>query len=126
MFNRLFRRKESKSQEQSEETKQRVVDDGSIIRLKGRTIEKAVQPVIGSSILELAEDHKVDWASNCRRGTCARCRCHIVEGAAYLTEVNEAEMNRLEPDELAEGYRLGCQTKIKAAGNIEVHHASYF
>ena len=121
MLRRLFKKKK-----QTDVSEKIVVEDGTKIVLKGRAIEREVNPEIGASILELAEKHGVDWNSNCRRGTCARCRCFVSEGMDHLTEPNEAERQRLEPDEISEGYRLGCQAKINEAGNVKVRHASYF
>ena len=97
-----------------------------VITLQGRTIKKQVKPVIGATILELAQANKVDWLSNCKRGTCARCRSLVIEGMDCLSIPNEAEINRLEQDELAQGYRLGCQAKIIKAGPMSIKHASYF
>lgn len=96
------------------------------VELKGRSVTRHAVPEIGASILELAERNKVDWLSSCKRGTCARCRCLVSEGMELLSAPNEAELERLESEEIAKGYRLGCQAKIEAAGKIAVKHASYF
>ncbi|WP_068775982.1 2Fe-2S iron-sulfur cluster-binding protein [Paenibacillus sp. FJAT-26967] len=97
-----------------------------MIELKGRSIVKEVEPVIGSTILELAREHKVDWGFNCTRGTCARCRCHVSEGMEHLTEPAEIELVRLEPEEIEEGFRLSCQAKVLSAGMVKVRHRPYF
>lgn len=123
MLRKLFKRNKSSDTKISQRI---VVEDGSLIHMAGRTIQKSVLPEIGATILELAEKYDVDWNSNCRRGTCARCRCFVQEGMEFLSEPNEAEINRLEKTEIVEGYRLGCQAEIKQAGNIHVRHASYF
>jgi len=99
---------------------------GPWIELKGRKIRRKANPVVGVSILELAEKHGVDWSSNCRRGTCARCRCLVIEGREFLTEPNAAEIDRLTEEEIDKGYRLGCQARVERCGNIVVQHASYF
>jgi 2Fe-2S ferredoxin len=96
------------------------------VELKGRKIRRVVEPVIGSSILELAERNRVDWLSNCRRGTCARCRCLVEEGMELLSGPSEAEKARLEREELEEGYRLGCQARLIRPGKVVVRHAPYF
>ncbi|MFK7696443.1 2Fe-2S iron-sulfur cluster-binding protein [Paenibacillus sp. HJGM_3] len=84
-----------------------------MLELKGRSKRMTVEPVPGRTILELAMKHGVDWGFNCTRGTCARCRCLVVEGRAALMPPTEAEELRLEPEELEQGYRLGCQTRIE-------------
>jgi len=128
MFKRWFRKKE-----RIPETAQPMNDDPQLndehrqtITLKGRTIERSVYPTIGASILQHADKHKVDWSSNCRRGTCARCRCRVIEGAEYLSQPNKAELARLEPEEIEAGFRLGCQAIVEKEGKIVVRHAPYF
>lgn len=97
-----------------------------LVQLQGRNIGRNVAPVIGMTILDLAELNEVDWNSFCKRGTCARCRCHISEGVEYLSIANEAEENRLDPEEIDEGYRLGCQSKFERIGVVSIKHAPYF
>lgn len=97
-----------------------------IIELTGREVQRSVAPVLGMTVLDLAERNDVDWNSFCKRGTCARCRCMVVEGIEYLSEPNLAEERRLDPEEIEEGYRLGCQSKIEAVGPIKIKHAPYF
>lgn len=97
-----------------------------LVELKGKNIQRHVAPVIGMTVLELAERNEVDWNSYCKRGTCARCRCHVSEGMEYLSLPNEAEEKRLDPEEIDEGYRLGCQTKLDKIGVISIKHAPYF
>lgn len=97
-----------------------------VLELAGRRTAKQVAPQIGMTVLALAERHGVDFASNCRRGTCARCRCQVVAGSDCLSAPNEAETARLEPDEIAAGYRLGCQARVKAIGPMRIRHAPYF
>lgn len=94
--------------------------------LKGRRNEKSVEAETGLTILDLALKHEVDWGFSCTRGTCARCRCLIEEGAQYLAEPTEEEEDRLTEEEIAEGYRLGCQALIKESGTIQVTAKPYF
>ncbi|WP_028561308.1 2Fe-2S iron-sulfur cluster-binding protein [Paenibacillus pinihumi] len=98
-----------------------------MIELIGRTKKATVEGESGLSILDLALKHDVDWGFSCTRGTCARCRCLVTEGMEYLEEVTDAEWNRLEEEELNEGYRLACQAVIKSgAGNVNVANKTYF
>jgi len=97
-----------------------------LIELSGREVQRSVAPVLGITVLDLAERNDVDWNSFCKRGTCARCRCLVVEGIEYLSEPNLAEERRLDPEEMEEGYRLGCQSKIEAVGPVKIKHAPYF
>jgi len=95
--------------------------------LKGRTKTAEVEPQDGLSILDHAMKAGVDWGFSCTRGTCARCRCLVEEGAEFLEEATDAEWDRLEPEELEEGYRLGCQAVVKiGAGTIRAVNRPYF
>ncbi|WP_139994675.1 2Fe-2S iron-sulfur cluster-binding protein [Paenibacillus paridis] len=98
-----------------------------MIELKGRTKTAIVQGEAGLSLLDLAMKHNVDWSFSCARGTCARCRCLVTEGADQLEGITDEEWDRLEPEEFDEGYRLGCQAIIKNAdANIVAANKTYF
>lgn len=99
-------------------------EDSKLISLTGRTIHKEVNAEVGLTILELAKKHKVDWSWMCSKGTCASCRCYVSEGMKYLSPPNEAELDRLDPQDIEEGYRLGCQTTIVEQGEVSVQHKS--
>ncbi|QMV44363.1 2Fe-2S iron-sulfur cluster-binding protein [Cohnella cholangitidis] len=97
-----------------------------MITLTGRTLTKTVEAVIDQSLLAIAQKASIDWQFNCSRGTCAKCRCKIIEGSELLSEVNDAEWDRLGPDELEAGFRLGCQAIVVADGNIKAMNKTYF
>lgn len=97
-----------------------------MLDLKGRTIHKQVAPTVGQSLLDIAIEHGIDWQFSCTRGTCARCRCLVEEGAPLLSEPSDAEWDRLDEDELEQGYRLGCQALVRAAGTIKAVNQPYF
>lgn len=77
------------------------------------------------TIVELSKKHKVPWGYACQRGICAQCRTHVVSGGTHLNEITDAEKARLRKAERAEGFRLGCQIRIKTAGEIELAHRPY-
>ncbi|TVY11601.1 2Fe-2S iron-sulfur cluster-binding protein [Paenibacillus cremeus] len=97
-----------------------------MITLAGRRVNKTVEPVKGFTILDMALKHEVDWGFSCMRGTCSRCRCLVTKGMEHLSEVSEEELDALEPEEIEEGYRLGCQAKIRSEGEVSVTHKPYF
>ena len=97
-----------------------------MITLSGRSLTKTVEPKMGSSLLNLAQEAGVDWLYNCSRGTCAKCRCIVTEGASLLAESTEEEWDRLGPEELEAGYRLGCQAVIAKPGEIAAKNKPYF
>lgn len=98
----------------------------SSLQLIGRSVNKSVEIELGATILQHALKHEVDFQSLCTRGTCARCRCLIEEGAEHLASATEAEHKRLDPEELEEGYRLGCQAVVSQAGTIVARNKTYF
>lgn len=97
-----------------------------MITIKGRNNQKQVEADTGLSLLDLAMKHKVDWAFSCTRGTCARCRCLITEGMDFLSLPTDAELDRLEPEEIEQGFRLACQAVVKREGDVSVTHRPYF
>jgi 2Fe-2S ferredoxin len=97
-----------------------------VIDLKGRTIHKIVEGQTGSSLLEIALANNIDWGFSCTRGTCARCRCYISEGMECLSESSAAEKNRLEPEEIDQGYRLGCQAVLIKNEKVSAQNKTYF
>jgi len=111
-----------KKQDQAE----RAAEMEPTLTLKGKSITKQVYPQQGSTLLELALKHDVDWQNLCTRGTCARCRCYLEAGAEFLDEPTVAEERRLDPEELEEGYRLACQATVKTQGVIIAINKTYF
>jgi 2Fe-2S ferredoxin len=97
-----------------------------MLELTGRTIHKEVESVIGQSLLDIALNNGIDWQFSCTRGSCARCRCQVIEGANLLSEVSDEEWDRLDDEELEQGYRLGCQAIVKLSGDIKAVNQTYF
>jgi 2Fe-2S ferredoxin len=76
----------------------------------GRTVEVAP----GASVLEAADAAGVELPHNCG-GVCACTTCHvwIEAGLATLSELEDAEDDRLnEASGLAPTSRLGCQARV--------------
>lgn len=97
-----------------------------MLTLTGRTLKKSVDAQVGAALLEQALAAGIDWGYNCTRGTCARCRCLIQEGSELLNEPTDAEWDRLGPEELDSGYRLGCQATVMKAGDIQAVNRTYW
>ena len=74
------------------------------IRLDGITFDLDLA-YNGDNILDAALQHGADLPYACKGGVCSTCRAKIVEGAVHM-EVNYA----LEPDEVAKGFVLTCQS----------------
>jgi len=74
------------------------------IRLDGTTFELDLA-YNGDSILDAALKHGADLPYACKGGVCCTCRAKVTNGKVDM-EVNYA----LEPDEVAKGYVLTCQS----------------
>ncbi len=77
----------------------------------------------GMTVAEAAARAGVFISQPCGgRGTCGKCVVRCVEGE--LTEPTEAERKALDPEQLAQGYRLACQARVKSFATIEVPDTS--
>lgn len=54
----------------------------------------------------------------CGGGLCGTCKCRIEEGLENTDSVKKKEEKLLSADEIAQGYRLACQTFLK--GDVKV------
>jgi 2Fe-2S ferredoxin len=97
-----------------------------MIELIARSRSKTVESQGSFTILDLAIKHEIPWLFSCTHGTCARCRCFVSEGLDLLNEPTEEELDRLEPEEFEQGYRLACQTRVIAEGHVKVTNIPYF
>lgn len=97
-----------------------------MLELKGRNSTKSVEAKLGTSLLDAALRHKLDWGFSCMRGTCGRCRCLVTDGMAQLTPLTAQELARLETEEIELGYRLGCQAKLAGPDLVKAAAKPYF
>ncbi len=74
------------------------------VRLDGRDTSFRL-PRDTETILDAALRWRSELPFACTNGVCGTCRCRLVEG-----EVEMVQNFALEPDELARGYRLACQS----------------
>jgi Na+-transporting NADH:ubiquinone oxidoreductase subunit F len=72
----------------------------------------------GSTLLTTLGNNKIFLPSACGGGgTCAQCRCQVVEGGGDILPTETGYFNR---KEIAEHWRLGCQVKVKNNMTIKV------
>ncbi len=70
----------------------------------------------GSSVLSTLASEGVYLPSACGgKGSCGQCKCQVVSGGG---EILDSEKGHFSRKQIKEGYRLGCQCKVK--GDIEL------
>jgi Na+-transporting NADH:ubiquinone oxidoreductase subunit F len=80
--------------------------------------EKDVEVSSGSTLLTTLGNNKIFLPSACGGGgTCIQCKCIIKEGGGEILPTEKPHFTR---KEVAEGWRLGCQVKVKQDMVIEV------
>ena len=80
--------------------------------------EKDVEVNSGDTLLTTLGNNKIFLPSACGGGgTCIQCKCQVVEGGGEILPTEEPHFTR---KETSEGWRLGCQVKVKQDMKIEV------
>lgn len=72
----------------------------------------------GANLLRSSLREKGGIPFKCGGGLCGTCKCHIEKGLENTDKVKPKERKLLTEEELANGYRLACQTFVD--GPIEV------
>ena len=72
----------------------------------------------GGTLLSTLGNNKIFLPSACGGGgTCIQCRCRVLEGGGEILPTEAPHFSR---KEIADGWRLGCQVKVKEDMTIEV------
>ncbi|WP_121667720.1 NADH:ubiquinone reductase (Na(+)-transporting) subunit F [Mesonia aquimarina] len=80
--------------------------------------EKDIEVGSGGTLLSTLGDNKLFLPSACGGGgTCIQCKCIVKEGGGAILPTEEPHFTR---KEIAEGWRLGCQVKVKQDMDIEI------
>ena len=80
--------------------------------------EKDVEVSSGDTLLTTLGNNKIFLPSACGGGgTCVQSRCQVIEGGGDILPTEEPHFTR---KEISEGWRLGCQVKVKQDMKIEV------
>lgn len=93
-----------------------LVSSGDItIRLNG---EKEIKVAAGGKLLQTLSEQGVFLSSACGGGgTCAQCKCKVLEGGGSMLATEQSHFTRREE---REGYRLSCQVAVKQDMDVEV------
>ncbi len=94
----------------------RLVSSGNIsIEING---EKTISVPAGGKLLQTLSNEDLFLPSACGGGgSCAQCKCIVLEGGGSILPTEESHFT---PREAAEGWRLSCQTPVKQDMKIKV------
>jgi ferredoxin len=79
---------------------------------------KRVSAPENSNLLRISLREKGGIPFKCGGGLCGTCRCRIESGLEFTDAVKDKERNHLSEEDLANGYRMACQTFFN--GDISV------
>jgi len=80
--------------------------------------ENEVEVSSGDTLLSTLGNNKIFLPSACGGGgTCIQCRCQVLEGGGEILPTEKPHFSR---KEIADGWRLGCQVKVKEDMKIKV------
>ena len=85
------------------------------IRING---EKTIEVAAGSTLLSTLSEQKIFLPSACGGGgTCAMCKCQVMEGGGEILPTEAPYFSR---KAIADKWRLGCQVKVRQDMDIKV------
>ncbi|MDO5036230.1 MAG: NADH:ubiquinone reductase (Na(+)-transporting) subunit F [Porphyromonas sp.] len=80
--------------------------------------EKELEVASGGTLLSTLQNSGVYLSSACGgQGTCGQCACQVLEGGGEILSTEKPHFNR---KQVAAGYRLSCQVKVKQDMKIHV------
>ncbi|MCB0795018.1 MAG: NADH:ubiquinone reductase (Na(+)-transporting) subunit F [Flavobacteriales bacterium] len=96
--------------------KAKLTPSGSVkIEING---EKTVEVDAGSTLLSTLSEAKIFLPSACGGGgTCAMCKCQVLDGGGEILPTEAPYFSR---KEIQDNWRLGCQVKVKQDMKIKV------
>lgn len=82
-------------------------------------IGRRIHAEYGTKIFQVTRDYGVGLASLCGgKGTCGKCKVLIVSGE--VSPLDDREKKALSSEEIAQGYRLACLTKVYGDIRVEI------
>ena len=96
----------------------KLVSAGNVTILINDDPDKSDEVPAGGKLHKRSRSKGIFLASACGGGgTCAQCRCRVVEGGGSILATEEGHFNR---GEVNENWRLSCQVAVKQDMKIEV------
>lgn len=89
------------------------------VEIKFLPQNKVVDAAVGSCLMQVARDAFIDIESSCSgKGTCGKCLVQLVEGGA--DEPHDDEIRHISGEQLAQGVRLACRSKVTGMADYQV------
>jgi Na+-transporting NADH:ubiquinone oxidoreductase subunit F len=80
--------------------------------------EKGLNAAAGGKLLQTLAEQGIFLSSACGGGgTCAQCKCKVLDGGGDILPTEEGHFNKRE---IREGWRLSCQVNVKQDLKIEI------
>ncbi len=96
----------------------RLVSSGDVTIMINDDPDKAIQVPAGGKLLGTLASKGIFLASACGGGgTCAQCRCRVMEGGGSILSTEEGHFTR---GEIRDDWRLSCQVAVKQDLKIEI------
>ena len=84
--------------------------------------KKVIEVTPGSSLLGTLSEEKIFLSSACGgKGSCGQCKCRVLEGGGTILPTEVGFFNR---KQIQNGWRLGCQVKVKEDLKIEIEESA--
>lgn len=80
--------------------------------------ERQVKAAANSNLLRVSLRERGGIPFKCGGGVCGTCKCHIDAGLEHTDAVKAKERKHLSEEQLAQGWRMACQTFVN--GDIRV------
>ncbi len=96
----------------------RLVSTGAVHIDVNGDAEKSITVSAGDKLLQTLANKGIFLSSACGGGgSCAQCKCKVLEGGGDILPTEEGHFNKRE---IREGWRLSCQVSVKQDMKIEV------
>ena len=97
------------------QAKRKLTPSGPVkLNINGEEVEVSS----GGTLLSTLGDNKIFLPSACGGGgTCAQCRCQVIEGGGEILPTEKGFFNR---KQIADNWRLGCQVKVRGSMTVKV------
>ncbi|HMP73658.1 MAG TPA: NADH:ubiquinone reductase (Na(+)-transporting) subunit F [Kiritimatiellia bacterium] len=97
----------------------RKLQPGGTVTIDINDGKKKIEIAPGTNLLAALSESGVFLPSACGGGgTCAMCKCQVLEGGGSILPTETGHINK---QEAKQGMRLGCQVKVKNDMKIHVH-----